>query len=236
MLVCTPPFLGSFTVAHPTWNSGQKRCLPHLLIPGEMATPQRFYTNKENRRQLNLAVFCNIHGGIFIIETTGSKYDGYEAGTKYLTQAGNDASKMVAGEYMHCVQAALNHFMQYPAFREVRESAMLVHDKSKVHMSKPVKKGLEDLALRVVVGPPRSPDLMPLDYGIFGFTKTQLERNLTKHANWGDRVQKFKELLRTASPVATIEEFPLRLQACINAKGSHLASGLKKLKRARSVN
>ena len=189
-----------------------------------------------NTFQSEVRVVRLIHGRVFIIETTGSKNKGYEAGTKYLTKAGKDASKMVAGEYMDCVKAALNHYMQYPAFSEARELAMLVHDKSQVHMSKPVKKGLEDLALRVVVGPPRSPDLMPLDYGIFGFTKTQLERNLTMHANLGDRVQKFKELLRTASPVATIEEFPLRLQACINAKGSHLASGLKKLKRARSVN
>ena len=94
--------------------------------------------------------------------------------------------------------------------------------------------GLKGMGLDVVVQPPRSPDVMPLDYGIFGFTKTALERELPRRAPWADRVEKFKELLRSCSPRATIEEYPLRLQAIIDSKGGHIVETLKALKKARS--
>lgn len=218
----------------PPCTTGQKHCMPHLHIPGVMKTPSRFYTSKNNRRMLKLAVFCNTIGGIFVKETTGSTYDGYQADKVYKTKRGADAGSIVGDEYVDCVKAALDHYMQFPAFRRLHASAMLVHDKSNVHMSKPVMQALKDMQLRVEVQPPRSPDLMPLDYGIFGFTKNQLERALSKHTKWSDRVQKFKQLLTSASAVATIEEFPLRLQACIDSNGEHLQNALKALKKSRS--
>lgn len=200
-----------------------------------MKTPSRYYTARNNRHSLKLAVFCNTLGGMFIKETTGTRYEGYIAEKTYRTKQGDGAGSIVAEEYIDCLRAAVSHFMSVPAFRRQATSPMLMHDRSKIHTSKLVTHALQDLQLRAALQPPRSPDLMPLDYGIFGFTKAKQEREEPMHATWGDKVKMFKNLLTNAPTKATINEFPLRLQACIDSRGEHLGDALKALKKARSA-
>ena len=145
--------------------------------------------------------------------STGTAYEGYVPKKKYKTKKQTDANCIVGEEYMDCVKAAMEHFMKCPSFAKLRSKALLVHDRSRVHSSTPVQHGLPDLPLRAVLQPARSPDLQPLDYGIFGFTKNELGRTRIEGGKWVDRVHKFMEILRRVSPSPTIAEFPLRLQA-----------------------
>lgn len=218
--------------------AGQKRCVPHLHVPGLMKTPERFHTdNKTARRALKLAVACNAVGGVFIKETTGTAYSGYHPGKQYevVSRGGlKAASSMVSEEYLDFLRSALEHFKKQAGFRRVSAGALLVHDKSAVHTSAAVMHGLKRMGLDAVVQPPRSPDVMPLDYGIFGFTKLALERAVPRNAPWSDRVQKFRQLLTQCNPRPTIEEYPLRLQAIVDSRGEHIVEALKALKKARS--
>jgi hypothetical protein len=120
--------------------------------------------------------------------------------------------------------------MQNPDFARIRPDMLLVHDKAKIHSNSMIP----GVPWRPVVHPARSPDLMPLDYGFFGFTKNQLGRAVTKDTPWETKVKKYKELLLQAPAAPTIGEFPLRLQACLNAKGMHFDAALRELKRQRS--
>ena len=224
MLTYVPPF--------PV--SGQRRCLPHLHIPGVSHHPQRFYSTSTPRRALKLVVFCNAIGGVFVKETTGTNYDGYVAERVYqIRQRGamKPAVAITGEEYMDAVRAAWAHFMAVPGFCHVSADCVLVHDKSTVHTCTHVVHGLMDIGLRSAVQPTRSPDLMPMDYGVFGFTKNQLARELPMHSKWEDRVSRYMELLSTTSPAATIQQYPLRLQACIAARGEHLECALATLKK-----
>jgi hypothetical protein len=201
-----------------------------------MEPPQRCASDKMPRRALKLVVFCNAAGGVFIKETTGTAYDGFTAQKTYKTKqrkASVDAAGMTGEEYMDAVRSAWEHFMKVPRFRRVRAGAMLVHDKCRAHTCAHVSGGLKSMGLRAVVQPPRSPDLMPLDYGIFGFSKRQLERQLTPHPKWEDRVSMYKDILSSTSPAATIKEYPLRLRACSDSRGEHLGTALSELKRKR---
>lgn len=163
--------------------------------------------------------------------STGTAYEGYVPKKKYKTKKQTDANCIVGEEYMDCVKAAMEHFMKCPSFAKLRSKALLVHDMSRVHSSTPVQHGLPDLPLRAVLQPARSPDLQPLDYGIFGFTKNELGRTRIEGGKWVDRVHKFMEILRRVSPSPTIAEFPLRLQACLNSKGEHFERALQALKK-----
>jgi hypothetical protein len=71
---------------------------------------------------------------------------------------------------------------------------------------------------------------MPLDYGGFGTAKRQLQAEMGPEAPWEEKVEHFKKLLmRSANSI--IAEFPLRLDACINAGGTHIGEELQQLKK-----
>lgn len=211
---------------------GQKHVFPHLLIPEVMPIPQRFYSANAQRRSLRLAVAICLAGGVYVKALTGTEYDGYQADKQYLKE---DSSKPYSGmgseEYLDVLKGAVAHFEMQRAFRSRRELAMLVHDRSRVHTSAKVKRGLTEMHLSDVVQPARSPDLQPLDYGIFGTAKAQLDRQLSRNSPWTDRAERFVQLLSEARIEAVIQEFPIRLQACINARGHHIDRTLPELKR-----
>lgn len=207
-----------------------KRHEPYLAIPGKTETPMRFHKSSGGaRRQLKLAVACNSEGGMFIQELTGTKYNGYEQQSFEVQgpKGPKPASSMGSDEYLHFIQVAWKGFMQQPAFRCVAKGAVLIHDKSRIHTSKKVQKGLEDMGLAFMVQPARSPDLMPLDYGIFGTLKTKLARTPPQYKPWEEKVQLFKDLLLAFNPSATIAQFQSRIEKIIEKRGRHIESALK---------
>ncbi len=207
-----------------------KKCKPHLHIPGILPTPTRFHKGGGPRRSLHLAVFNNRLAGTFIVEATGTAYNGYVAAKQYVTKKGkveHAASRITGQEYLDAVKSAWSHFRRHPAFRSVAASAMLVHDKGKHHVSAVVTEGLHELGLTALVQPARSPDLMPLDYGIFGTARRELERQGLVQAGWESRVQAFKQILQDSAARATIDQFPLRVKACIECSGQHFEDKLR---------
>lgn len=197
-----------------------------------MRCPTPFHTDPEHRRGLYLAVFINLVGCVYVREVSGTKYHGYvphlnEEGEPYKTKGGGDAHQMTQEEYIACVKEAHDHFCQSSKFRRLGADILLVHDRGPCHPKGPIP----GVHWRPVQLPPHSPDLDPLDYGIFGTTKTKLGTLMPYCPNWEKRVSEFQRLLREAPMQHTIEEFTMRLQACIAAKGLHLMDELKKLKK-----
>ena len=189
----------------------------------------RFYVEGgSSRRAAKLAVFINSRGGVFIQEVTGTKYDGCPARREYLTKDGKRAKGVTLEEYKDCVRAACVHYEAVvPALRRHADCMQLVHDKAKIHHTKP----LTEAPWQPVAHPPRSPDMMPLDYGIFGTVKTRLQREVPRGATWEHKVQLFKKILGEAPFKRTIEHFKLRMEACIESKGWHFEQQLSAMKR-----
>jgi hypothetical protein len=213
--------------------SAQKHLPEHLFIPGMMPVPERFFADGTNRRSLYLAVAINLIGGMFVKEISGTQYPGYQPEREYIKEDGEEVySRMGGEEYLDFLQAAIKSFSKQSGFKAQRSSVLLVHDKSRVHTSAKVSKGLFALNLRSRVQPPRSPDLQPLDYGFFGTVKAQLDRKLSRQAEWGLRVKTFKDIINQTDFRASIMQFPARLKACIEADGKHfnvaLAAGKHK--------
>jgi hypothetical protein len=179
---------------------------------------------------LRLAVAICSLGGVFQMELTGTSYPGCPALPEYLDQRGNPLASMGAQEYLHFITSAWQHFTLDRDFRSRKNEAMLVHDRNRAHTSKLVKEGLAKLRLPAVAMPPRSPDLMPLDYGIFGTCKLQLERTTPRNAPWDTRVSRFKALIKEAPVGPTIAQFEDRLKAVLQSGGGHIDQSLKAIR------
>ena len=89
--------------------------------------------------------------------------------------------------------------------------------------------GSKAKAERLLISP-RSPDLDPLDYSVFGAAKTRLASDLPLSATWEQRVARFKEILQAAPVDKAIRQMSLRASACIAAGGQHFEHTLKKRK------
>ena len=80
-----------------------------------------------------------------------------------------------------------------------------------------------------IAWPPRSPDLTPLDYYVWGYLKQQVYS--TPVQNVGElrnRILRASELLRGELNLkATVKEFRKRLRMCIRGNGRHIENVLK---------
>jgi hypothetical protein len=180
---------------------------------------ERYYVDSvSNRGSLKLAVFVNLVAGIWMKELTGTKLSGPALNKGYQTRQGKQAKGMTKQEYMDCVREARDHFQaSSSAFRRLGSNIYLVHDKCRTHPSQPIP----GVAWTPVAHPPHSPDLMPLDYGIFGAAKLELDRRATRAMPWEEKAALFKKILQEAPLEATIKAFRSRLMACIDAGGKH---------------
>jgi hypothetical protein len=191
----------------------------------------RFLVAHAKRSNLKLAVACSLAGGVYIQEVTGTDYDGHQQETDYLDAVGDPHSSMGAEEYCDFLQRAWKAFNKSTEFRRRNWQAMLVHDRSTTHNNLLVKATLKKLNLREQLLPPRSPDLQPLDYGVFSTSKNKLQQASERHDDWTQRAIALKKHIREAPFPRIIAQFPQRLEACIRAGGSHIDQELKAVKR-----
>jgi len=69
---------------------------------------------------------------------------------------------------------------------------------------------------------------MPLDYGIFGTAKQELDRRALSNMPWVEKAQLYKDILLEGPMAATIKAYQSRLKACINVGGKHVRMSRKK--------
>jgi hypothetical protein len=212
--------------------AGQRHTQGYLFILGTgMRRPQRKHEDRPSGDAVRLAVACCYNGGMFCKEVTGTKYPGYEQ-KQYSKQHGEPYKKMGAEEYADFMQAAWRHFMADTGFRRRSHEAWVLHDRDPAHKSSTVKSLLKQLHLPAELLPPRSPDLMPLDYGIFGNCKRQARQQSPPQPDWASTAIDFRKRVENAPFEKTIKQFPFRLKACIAAGGQHFESRLSAMQKA----
>jgi hypothetical protein len=213
---------------HPP-HAGQRRVPGHIRIPKLMKRPRRLHADKPKSRSLVLAVAVCLAGGVYIKEMTSSSYDGMQPLKAYYNKRHQQLQRYGGEEYSDFLQEARAYFMRKGEFRRQSQNALLFHDRSKAHTAKVVSQTLEQMQLASRLLPPRSPDMMPLDYGIFSTSKARLAREREARASWTKRVMTFKDLIRRAPIEASIRQLVVRLRACINVGGQHIDEKLERL-------
>jgi hypothetical protein len=179
------------------------------------------------RDSLNLAVAICQFGGVYVKETTGTHYFQCRKPQAYSDAEGRTLQRFGSAECIAFLKAALRYFKRHRKFKGDMTDVMLVFDRSRVHSSRMVTNWLHEQGINFKLAPPRSPDLMPLDYAVFGTAKLELGRHWLPTAAWHDRVHTFLELLRKKPSAAIYDEFVERLQCCIQQNGGRFEQMLR---------
>jgi hypothetical protein len=222
------------TLSLPPPCAATTRSNPHVHVSGVTTKPQRPFTgSSKNRKSLKLLVAIQRGKAPIVIHLAGSTYEGCPPIAAFHCANGTAAgSGMSAEEYCAAVKAILRE-------RKVRAaqqpSLVLWHDRDTAHRALATTDLLNKRKVKAMVLPPRSPDLDPLDYGVFGAAKRRLAVQRTRgRLAWDAACQLFVSDLRTkTNSDAAIDELPLRLQACLDVRGGHIEDRLKALKKQR---
>jgi hypothetical protein len=106
--------------------------------------------------------------------------------------------------------------------RSPRSPVRLVHDKDSVHTSVQTTKFAARHCIELIELPARSPDLDPLDYGLFGAVKRDWQKRVFRERlDWDAQCASFIQMLLDADATTAIEGLPARIQKCIDAGGAH---------------
>lgn len=208
---------------------------PHIHVTHVTHVPQRPYTGgPSSRRTLRVSAFIRLGYKPKVIVLTGSKFKDCPPIPTYQTASGGTHSRMGSAEYV----AALTRVLRSTgpaAQRSTRSSrgTVLWHDHDPSHKANDTKQWLEEQHIQCVQTPVRSPDLSPLDYGVFGVAKRRWRRAVQREGlGWDDACKSFIRELESMDTDNIIKQLPLRLEACLEAKGGHIEDMLSLLQQA----
>lgn len=191
----------------------------------------------KHRRNLKIQVAI-MHGlGSVAMQLTGSSYQGCPDIPIYTHKRGKQDVQYVsfsASEYTTNLEGAME---LYKGRKRTVGILGIVQDRASQHTAKLTAAWSKRKDFPLITLSPRSPDLDPLDYGIFANFKRQLFKDRREY-NW-QWDQMCAEAMRRLGDLdvqqvnRTIEELPLRMQACIEANGEHIDNALIQLKKSR---
>lgn len=202
----------------------------HVHVSGVTEHPQRtFVGNRDHRRRLKVLVAVSLTAHPTVIPLTGSKYNGCPALKQYPTPAGGVHTDLSGDEYRDALELV---FKEHCLHNKRGSRRFVWHDRATQHKSLQVKAWALQQRVEPILLPARSPDLDPLDYGVFGAAKHWMRRSLhVEGKSWDQACVGFVAYLRAVDAGAAIRELPLRLQACVDCEGKHLEQKLAELKR-----
>ena len=145
-------------------------------------------------------------------------------GSVWLAKDNAAASPLTSGNYVRYVLTPLakaDNKMGAGKRRSPRRPVMLVHDKDSVHTSQETAGFAARHGIQLIELPARSPDLDPLDYGVFGAIKREWSKRVFREQlDWESQCSLLIELLQATDASAAIRALPGRIQKCIDANGS----------------
>lgn len=106
--------------------------------------------------------------------------------------------------------------------RRQRHPIKLVHDREPAHTSAVFQSFATTYNISAVLLPPRSPDLNPLDYGVFGAAQKKLDAEMERRPMSFTQQCAFLEgAIKQADTDAVIAALHQRIKRCIAAGGGH---------------
>lgn len=198
-----------------------KRCAPHLYIPSLMEEPERLHAS-EPRGGLKVGVALISSTGIVYVQAlTGTTAKRLKPGARYATQAGHRAKGLTSTEYEAFMQRVLGCVRR-------RGKHYIVHDRDPSHRGAGGRKLVEGAGHHLILLPPRSPDLDPLDYAVFDNAKKWLAREKPAGmVRWERRCDAFVHHLQRLDPMKVVGNYVQRLQKVIAAQGGHFEGARK---------
>ena len=207
--------------------AGNRHSIPHFYIPGRTPRPARRFADDQTHRSCMVAVCIQLgHPNLVVrLPTPEEKYTRAKKkqGSVWVNLKPTATSPLTSDNYCRLVLTPLARSAGKAGpgpRRSPRNPVRLVHDKDSVHTSKETAAFAVRHNIQLIELPPRSPDLDPLDYGVFGAVKTAWRSQVEdQQLGWDESCSLFIQLLREANAEAAIKGLHSRIQKCITAKG-----------------
>ena len=189
-----------------------------------MPPVDRPFESEQHTGTLKLAVALLPAAGTTVVKgLTGTTCADYKPQQQYHTKAGKPAHGITQDEYMDFIRGVL------AAHTRRRASVIWVHDRDPSHRTPQVQRLLESEGQQVMLLPPRSPDLDPLDYAVFAHSKGWLERNMPpSRCSWEQRCKAFVQHLEQLDPQRQVEGYIKRLEMVVAEEGGHIEHKIKR--------
>lgn len=204
--------------------AARRRSTQQLYIKGKTGRPAASHASKAEERRSWLAAVIIKYGqppAVIPVQTPKDKlsYTTWLAKDKKGGQA-----ELTGPVYRRIMRDKLRPGCNLtdPAKRPPKRPLNLLHDRDPAHTSKTFKRFAEQYNVNVVELPSNSPDLDPLDYGVFGPAQRKLDKELElRNMTFDEQCQFLTEAIEEANSDAAIMQLPHRIQRCIEAKGWH---------------
>lgn len=195
----------------------------YIYVPGVTQPRQRILTKKVERARLDLvvALMPGPRPNVVVKAVAGTTTNtGREPAKKFQTAKGEDAKGMCGAEYVDFLEQLLPQGLNT---RSRGQALMVIHDRGPAHNSNFVKPYCEKRGVRCAMLPPRSPDLDPLDYAVFGQAKRIMEdARPTNLEAFNKACLEFINKLQGMDAGVQTAGFRERLDAVVTARGGHI--------------
>lgn len=195
-----------------------------MYIKGVTPKPSRVLAEQDTGGQQWLAVVLLKLGKPPMVKIVPPPADPY-AYTTWLSRGKNPSKRDLTGiTYKRFIKDALlgKGTIERGTLQLPRRPLNLLHDRDSAHTSKVFTSFVATYNVNAVLLPARSPDLDPLDYGVFGPAQKKLDAEMEKRRMTFDEQCSFLEqTIKETNTDAVIMALPGRIARCIKAKGGH---------------
>lgn len=194
---------------------------PHVYIAGHTPRHAKPFLEKRERRSFSVAIFVRLGFRPIVIPVRE------ECGTAANEEQGKQATTAPQVTGVRFVEMLETHLLRGRmwgnAVHSTRLAEMrLVVDKGGAHTSKVFRGFAEHNGIEVTLIPTRSPDLDPLDYGVFGGVKQAWAQRVTGvRLDWEGQKKALLDILQGWNADAAIKDLPRRIGQCIKRNGGH---------------
>lgn len=212
------------TAPHSPSPPGRLRSAPQLYIKGVTPKPARTLAAQDEEGESATWVVIIKMGRKPVLKRLPPPYDPHPR--SIWLGKGKDPKRphLTATQYRTIVKDTLlgKGNLRDGSMRRPRRQTNLLHDHDSAHTSKAFGSFAANYNINAELLPVRSPDLNPLDYGVFGPAQKKLEAELERRRMTFEEQCTFLErTIRATNTDAAIAALPQRIKRCIKAKGGH---------------
>lgn len=208
----------------PSLPPARLRSAPQLYIKGVTPKPSRTLAGQADQVESATWVVLIKSGRAPVLKRLPPPYDPHPRSIWLGKGKNPNKPDLTATQYRVIVKDTLlgKGNLRDGTLSRPRRTTSLLHDRDPAHTSKAFERFAASYNIKAELLPVRSPDLNPLDYGVFGPAQKKLDAELERRRmTFAEQCTFLERTIQQASTDAAIAALPQRIKRCIAAKGGH---------------
>lgn len=196
-----------------------------MLIHGVTQPRETLHVSKPQRATMKIIVALIPGRDTVVVRPVGgtTKNTGLQSPVVFMKRDGSMSTGLCGEEYLSFMKLIFEEVYQTREASSEGPSLALVHDRDPAHKDKRVTQYLNERKIANCMLPPRSPDLDPLDYCVFGHCKRSIGRHdTTSLQGFNDKCRALIQHLGGLDANVQTAGFKARLKLVIDAEGGHI--------------